>query len=101
MNDLYLYAIANAFVCMGIVFISICRINAMEDGTLRRVFFEYVGYLAGALASATQPWYGQWPQEGSLALSAALLGGLIASSHAWRSDVPPPCATDHAPLGEN
>jgi len=104
MNDLYLLALANAAICFGIVFISICRLNAMEGDVLMRVTSEYTAYLCAALAAAFQPWWGEWPQWGSILVSGALLFGLGCSGHAWRrgkQDMAPDVAhSDHTPLSE-
>jgi len=89
MNALYLYALANAAMCVTIIFISLCRLNSMQGQVLLRVRSEYAAYLAGALASLAQPWLGEWPQLGSLAMAAALLIGLFCSGHAWRHDTAP------------
>lgn len=100
MTSLYLFAIANLAICAAIAFISLCRLNAMEGPVLYRVRSEYAGYIAGALGAGFQPWWGEWPEWGSLLIAGALLVGLIASSHAWRHDTPPETASDHAPLGD-
>lgn len=100
MNDLYLFALANAGLCGVIVFISVCRLNTMQGSVLLRVQSEYAGYIGAAFASALQPWWNEWPQWGSLAMAGALLLGLVASSHAWRRDKPPATATSPAPLSD-
>lgn len=100
MNDLYLFALANAVLCGAIVFISVCRLNTMQGTVLVRVQSEYAGYIGGAFASALQPWWNEWPQWGSLAIAAALLLGLLFSGHAWRKDKPPATATAPAPLSD-
>lgn len=98
MNDLYLFAMVNLLICGAIVFISICRLNAMEGDVLVRVKSEYTGYLTCAVVAALQPWWGEWPQWGSIAIAGGLLFGLACSGHAWRSgqqDKPPEIAIDH------
>lgn len=100
MNELYLFAFVNLALCMGVVFISICRLNAMGPEVLMRVRTEYVGYIVGALVAGLQPWWGEWPRWGSVGIAGALLGGLLWSARAWQGDVPPAVATDHAPLGD-
>lgn len=101
MTTLYLFAIANAVICFAIIFIALCRLNAMEGTVLVRVQTEYAGYVAGAFAAAFQPWWGEWPQWGSILIAGVLLLGLACSGHAWRrgeKDSPPRIATtDHAP----
>jgi hypothetical protein len=99
-NELYLYAFGNLVLCGAIAFIALCRLNAMRAGVLWRVRIEYAGYLGGATAAAFQPLWGEWPQLGSLAISFAMLVGLICSGRAWAGDVPPDVATDHASLSE-
>ena len=97
MNQLYLYAFANLLICGVIGFIALCRLNAMRDGVLWRVRIEYAGYIGGAVAAAFQPLWGEWPQLGSLAISSALLVGLLCSGRAWAGDVPPDVATGSVP----
>lgn len=99
MNDLYLFAFANFTICIAIAAIAFCRLNAMQGPILYRVRSEYAGYVGGALGSAFQPWYGEWPEWGSIAIALALLLGLLCSRHAWRTG-PPASATGPAPLGE-
>jgi hypothetical protein len=99
MTELYLFAFVNAALCAGIVFISVCRLNAMRGATvLVRVQSEYAGYIGGAVAAGLQPWWNEWPQWGSLGIATALLLGLLFSGHAWRKDKPPATATAPAPL---
>lgn len=100
MRELYLFAFVNLAICMAVVFISICRLNAMGPHVLMRVRAEYAGYIVGALVAGLQPWWGEWPRWGSIGIAAALLGGLLWSARAWRNDTPPTVATDMAPLGE-
>ena len=94
MADTYLFAAANLFLCSGIVFVAICRLNTMRGKSLMRVRSEYACYLAAALTSAVQPWYGEWPGWASLAMAGAALFSLLASGHAWRDG--PPCNTEKA-----
>lgn len=101
MNDLYLFAIVNFGLCCGIAFISLCRLNAMQGKVLWRVRLEYAGYIGGTVAAGLQPWWGEWPQWGSICLASVVLLGLICSSSAWRGDEPPESATSPAPLSED
>ncbi|WP_143694835.1 hypothetical protein [Variovorax sp. JS1663] len=98
MNDLYLFAMANLVICGVIVFISLCRLNAMQNGVLWRVRLEYAGYLGGAVASGLQPWWGEYPEWGSICIATSLLIGLLCSNRAWRGDRPPRSATGPMPL---
>jgi len=100
MNELYTFAMANLVLCMGIVFVSICRLNSMQNKVLWRVRMEYAGYVGGAFAAGFQPLWGEWPQWGSLCIAGAILLGLICSSSAWKGDKPPASATAPAPLEE-
>lgn len=105
MNAIYLAAMANLFVNAATFFISICRLNAMGGEVLMRVKSEYTAYIVGALVCGLQPWWGEWPGWGSICISAALLIGLLCSSHAWRhgkQDMAPDMAnSDKAPLSED
>jgi hypothetical protein len=102
MNTLYLFAMGNLVICAAIFFISICRLTAMNGDALYRVRSEYTAYIAGALVCGLQPWWGEWPQLGTLCMAGVLLIGLLCSGHAWRhgqQDTVPDIATsDHAPL---
>ena len=98
MNEMYLFSIVNLALCIAILVISLCRLNTMDGSVLYRVRSEYAGYVASAFASGLQPWWGEWPRWGSLSIAAAILLGLLCSSHAWRRDVPPSTATVPAPL---
>ena len=100
MKDLYLFALVNVAVCAVIVFIALCRLNAMEKSVLWRVRLEYAGYVGGAVASGLQPWWGEWPEWGSVALALSVLCALLCTSRAWQGDRPPESATDRAPLGD-
>ena len=93
MNALYLFALANAALCAGVVFISLCRLNSMQGSVLLRVRSEYAGYMGAAVMSAMQPFWGEWPQWGSIGMAGALLLGLLCSGHAWRGDRAPENAT--------
>lgn len=104
---------ANAALCLAIMGIALCRLNAMnhmKGETLLRVQFEYVIYMITAFVSLTRPWWGVnvgWP---SVMLETAILVGFLTSTHAWRRrinpgckvvDTPPPSAqSDLAPLNE-
>lgn len=88
-----LFALANLFLCAGVVFVAACRLNAMSKDTLTRVVLEYVAYVAAGFTSGLQPWWGEWPQWGSLATSGALFFGLLMSWKAWAGDKPPDIAT--------
>ncbi len=102
MTTLYLFAVANLAICAAIFFISVCRLNAMEGDVLLRVRSEYAAYLAGSLVAGLQPWWGEWPQIGSLSIAGVLLLGLLCSGHAWRIGsydfAPEIVTTDKPPL---
>jgi len=100
MAEHYLFAMANFLLCLVVAFIGVCRLNAMQGGVLLRVQSEYAAYVTSGLISAFQPWWGEWPRWGSIAIAAALLIGLLSSGHAWKRDTPPENATGHAPLGD-
>lgn len=100
MSELYLFSIANLGLCVAILVISLCRLNAMEGPVLYRVRSEYAGYVAASLIAGLQPWWGEWPRWGSISIAFGLLLGLLCSGHAWKRDTTPDIATDHAPLSE-
>lgn len=92
-----LMALANAALCLCIVFVSVCRLNTMRGLVLWRVRLEYSGYVGGAIAAAVQPYWGEFPEWGALSIASCLLVGLICSSSAWRHG-PPESTTIPAPL---
>lgn len=95
MSTLYIFALLNLALCVGIFAIALCRLNSMEGTVLLRVRSEYTALLAGAVASGLQPWYGEWPGWGALSLASAVLVALICSGHAWhrgQQDKPPEIA---------
>lgn len=98
MSKLYLFALANAALCAAVIFIALCRLNAMQGAVLFRVRSEYAGYMGAAVMSAMMPFWGEWPQWGSISMAGALLLGLLCSGHAWRGDHAPEVATDHGEL---
>jgi len=101
MTEIYLFAFANWAVCSAVGVIAICRLNAMQGSVLFRVRSEYAVYLGGATLSGFQFWLGEWPGWGDLAMSTALLVGLMCSAHAWRrgdADEAPDIASGHGDL---
>lgn len=94
MENFYLLALVNLLLGVAVIFISLCRLNDMDGNVLRRVGTEYSVYITGAAASGLQPWWGEWPGLGSICVMAALLVGLLCSSHAWRGGRPPESSTD-------
>jgi predicted ABC-type sugar transport system permease subunit len=94
METFYLLALVNLLLAAGVIFISLCRLNDMDGTVLRRVGTEYSAYITGAAASGFQPLLGEWPGWGSISVMAALLVGLLCSSHAWRRGKPPESTTD-------
>lgn len=93
MNNLYLFALANAGMCGAICFICLCRLNSMQKSVRMFVKSEYAILMGAALLSAMQPLYGEWPRYGSVGMSLAMLFQLISSAKAWRGDRVPAAAT--------
>lgn len=98
MSDMYVFALANFALSMAVAFVAFCRLNAMHGSVLRRVMSEYAVYMGAALTSALQPWWGEWPRWGSIALATALLWGLLCSSYAWRRGPPVSASTQPGDL---
>ena len=102
-----LVLLINAALCIAIVGICICRLNAMDKTVLLRVQFEYVFYMTAGFVSMARPWWGENVGWASVMLESAILCGFLSSSHAWKPvhtvdgivDTPPESAkTDHAAL---
>lgn len=88
MDKAYMFALANAVLCMGVVVISLCRLNKMTKAVLFRVRATYAVYLNCALLSALQPLWGEWPQWAALTMASALLFNLLMSSANWAGGPP-------------
>lgn len=102
-----LVLLLNAALCLAIMVICICRLNAMDHYVLMRVRIEYVFCITAGFISMARPWWGENVGWASLMLESAILIIFFSSSHAWRPvrtsegiiDTPPQNArTDHAPL---
>lgn len=98
----------NAALCIGIMIVSVCRINAMDNTVLFRVFLEYAFFLTAAFVSLVRPFIGESVGWATVMLEAAVLASFFTSMHAWRRidvmggkiDMPPESArSDVAPLG--
>lgn len=97
----------NAFLCLTIMGICVCRLNAMGKTILVRVQFEYVIYMCAGFVSMARPWWGENVGWASLMLESAILVGFLSSTHAWKRvrtwhgpvDTPPESAkSDFTPL---
>lgn len=97
MVETYLFALANMVLCIGIICVSLCRLNLMDKRVYIRVRTEYAIYIGGAIICGLQPWWNEWPEWGSLSLSGAFLYGLIVGGIGWRHG-PPESVTGPAPL---
>ena len=83
-----LLALANLLLCIPAIGMCLCRLNNMHAGVILSEKLKYVIALAAAMASATQPWYGEPPGYGSLAMSASLVYALYVGAARWRHGVP-------------
>lgn len=81
-------ALANLLLCIFAVGMCLCRLNNIHKNVALREKFKYVAALAAAMASATQPWYGEQPGWGSLAMAASLVYALYIGASRWRHGVP-------------
>lgn len=98
-NAYLLFALANFVLCMLAIFMCLCRLNSMDGRVIYRVRSEYSVYLSCALVSALQPFYGEWPRWGSIAMAGGLVFGLFMSAKAWQHG-PPEITTGHGQLGD-
>lgn len=90
----------NAALCISIMAIALCRLNAMngmKGETLYRVQAEYVVYMTTAFISLTRPYWGEFVGWPSIMLESAILIGFITSTHAWRRVIAPHCVIDAPP----
>lgn len=101
MTSVYLFSLVNLILSGIIVFISVCRLNTMQEEVMMRVRAEYAVYIGAAIANGLQPWWGEYPEWGTCSLAFAVVFGMLCSSKAWAGDVAPDEATDRAPLSRN
>lgn len=87
-NSNELMALGNLVLCLTAVGMCICRLNSMTTSVLYAVRSKYAVIVAAALCSALQPWWGEWPGWGSLAMSASLVFSLVVGKPVWRSGPP-------------
>lgn len=88
-NSHELFALANMVLCLAAVGMCLCRLNSMTPNVFYRVRSKYAVILTAALASALQPWWGEWPEWGSLAMALSLVFSLVMGKPIW----------DHGPPG--
>lgn len=68
-------------LCVGIVWVCICRLNSAESKHRKLVRLRHVTLLLGAVALGLQRvLWGEWPNIGSTVMAACLLIGLILGS---------------------
>lgn len=83
-----LLALVNLILCFSAVSMCLCRLNTMNTTVKLAVRAKYAVITAAALCSAFQPWWGEWPEWGSLAMSASLVFALLTSKSTWRNGLP-------------
>lgn len=97
MTETYLIALTNAAICVAVIVILLCRLNAM-GGSLRVRFAVRVAHALGVgamMCSMLRPMINEWPGYASLLVDAYVLMELWSSRSAWRGidgDHPPDSA---------
>lgn len=99
-NSQYFRALMTWPACGCIVFVTVCRLNAMRGKVLLRVRLEYALWMFTAFAFLSSPWLGQWPGWLAVVVCYALAVIELCSWKAWRNDTPPAEATGPAPLSD-
>lgn len=92
-----LVLLINAGLCLTIMGICLCRLNAMSRAVLLRVQFEYVFYMGAGFISMARPWWGENVGWASLMLETAILISFLSSKHAWRAVQTPAGPVDTPP----
>lgn len=82
------FAAVNFILCITAVVMCLCRLNNLNAKTQLRERVKYVLSLTAAMTSATQPWYGEEPGWGSVAMAASLVYALWAGAPRWRHGAP-------------
>lgn len=84
-NPVIILAAANFFVCIGIAWACICRLNSPVSRKYWRVRARYSILLGAAMAYGMQPTlFGEYPTVAGTMLSAAILAGLILNVNRWK-----------------
>lgn len=84
MNPIHI-ALLNFFLCGGIFWSCICRLNSEHAKQHRSVRARYVILLTGSMVHGLQPTLlGTWPGAGGTVFSAGVLAFLGLSMHRWR-----------------
>ena len=92
------YAVLTWPACLSIIFIAVCRLNAMPKNTKFRVVFEYSVWAAVGFCVPLLPLIDEWPGLGMVLLLYGLVLVLLCSAGAWAGDEAPEEATDSMPL---
>ena len=87
-NTRELFALANLVLCLSAVGMCLCRLNSITQRVYYRIQIKYVVALTAAMTSAVQPFWGEWPGWGSLAMSTSLVFALIVGKQSWYSGPP-------------
>lgn len=83
-NPDILIAAANFFVCIGIGWACICRLNSPVSKRYRRVRTRYTLLITGAMVSGLQPvLFGELPTVAGTLFAAAILAGLLLNVNRW------------------
>ena len=84
MNPIHI-ALLNFFLCGGVFWSCVCRLNSEHSKQHRRARARYVILLAGSMVHGLQPTlFGTWPGSGGTVFSAMVLAFLGLSMHRWR-----------------
>lgn len=89
MTNVYLLAVVNLLLSSAVAYGCLCRLAKMDGDVLKRVQSEYAVYMGACGLSAFSPWFGEWPGMAQIGVMAALLFGMVCSSHAWTYGPPP------------
>ena len=98
MNSQYFPVGVNGLLCLGIMFVCVCRLDKIDHRVLLRVGVQYVVLLMAAAGFGLSPWLWDMPGWPSVFFSFAVLFMLVLDSYQWRSG-PPEATTRPAPLG--
>lgn len=83
-------ALLNFFLCSGIMWACICRLNSQPSKIHRAVRAKYVALFTGAMIHGLQPTLmGTWPTWSGVSISAAMLLFLGLSLPRWKKPYDP------------
>ena len=97
MKIVYVLALMNAIMGLGIMFVCFCRTVVASQRVLGRVRLKFIVLGPAGLALGFSPWWGNLPGYSETFMLAAVLIGLLAETYQWRKGPPDSVSIDTMP----